>query len=475
MESFGSLDKNTYRDQIASNDGACTFLVNANMLGQNMVENNVSVEFSSPCFEFGPKCRLKSFVQALLNDNNLSNPEDHDLKFIPRKDAPKVIEDQPNRKCCIAEVDVESLHRLEKCYVGIANRCYEAGFLLDKFKREGIVNVSIKKITSYHFLLEFEDEATRQMVFSGEWSWLNVWLFKFLPWSKEFSVKSRSTWLYYVGVPLHAWNYSTFCNIVDLWGVLVSIDDKSLSFEEFIQGAIFISTDHFGKIDEIIDFHCGNKAVLVNEDFSDFVDPIDVLHKVDVSSNSFEVGNYSNKLKTNGILETSLCNSSSDAIPENEISYEDEQSVSKENVIVAKSGRRITELEGVASMSYDIMRENLLALKGSVVILSKEVVPETEDSCMEKSLSPNNAGVDSILGTNIPVGYCIFAAVAKIDCELALDFDHLWDFQQIKMGSVNLGMRIFSLQRMLQSLIVNQMWAMCLITWTHALILLATV
>ncbi|XVF24882.1 hypothetical protein REPUB_Repub13aG0165700 [Reevesia pubescens] len=161
MDSFSSIDQNTCRDQIASNDGACTFLVNANMLGQNMVDNNVSVEFSSPCFEFGPKCRLKSFVQALLNDNNLSNPEDHYLKFIPRKDAPKVIEDQPNRKCCIAKVDVELLHRLEKCCVGIANRCYEADFLLDKFKREGIVNVAIKKITSYHFLLEFEDETTR--------------------------------------------------------------------------------------------------------------------------------------------------------------------------------------------------------------------------------------------------------------------------------------------------------------------------
>ncbi|XVF24881.1 hypothetical protein REPUB_Repub13aG0165600 [Reevesia pubescens] len=133
------------------------------------------------------------------------------------------------------------------------------------------------------------------------------------------------------------------------------------------------------------------KAVLAKEDFSDVVDSIDVLHKVDVSSNSFEVGNYSNKLKTNGILEMSLCNPSSDAIPENEISYEDEQSVSKENVIVAKSGRRITELEGVASMSSDIMRVNLLALRGSAIILSKEVVPKTKDSCMEKSLSPNNA------------------------------------------------------------------------------------
>ncbi|XVF13347.1 hypothetical protein REPUB_Repub08aG0200900 [Reevesia pubescens] len=167
------------------------------------------------------------------------------------------------------------------------------------------------------------------------------------------------------------------------------------------------------------------KVVLADEDFSDFDDSVDVLHKVDVSSNSFEVRNYSNKSKTNGILETSLCNSSSDAIPENKISYEDEQSVSKENVIVAKSERRISELEGVASMSSDIMRENLLALRGSAVILSKEVVPEIEDSCMKKSLSPNNAGVDSILGTDIPVGSCIFSIVAKIDCELALDSDHL--------------------------------------------------
>ncbi|XVF13346.1 hypothetical protein REPUB_Repub08aG0200800 [Reevesia pubescens] len=161
MDSFGSLDQNRYRYQNASNDRAHTFLVNANMLGQNIMEKNVFVEFSSPCLEFGPKSRQKSFVQDLLNDNNLSNPEDHDLKFIPSKDAPKVIEDQANRKCCITEVDVESLHLLEKCYIGIANRCYEADFLLDKFKREGIVNVAIKKITSNHFYLEFEVEATR--------------------------------------------------------------------------------------------------------------------------------------------------------------------------------------------------------------------------------------------------------------------------------------------------------------------------
>ncbi|XVE96143.1 hypothetical protein REPUB_Repub02eG0196000 [Reevesia pubescens] len=105
------------------------------MLGQNMVEKNISIEVSNPCLEFGPKSRHKSFVQALLNDNNLSNPEDHGLKFIPGKDAPRAIEDQPNSKCCIVEVDVESLHRLEKCSVGIAYGCYEADFMIDKFNQ----------------------------------------------------------------------------------------------------------------------------------------------------------------------------------------------------------------------------------------------------------------------------------------------------------------------------------------------------
>ncbi|XVF13380.1 hypothetical protein REPUB_Repub08aG0203200 [Reevesia pubescens] len=167
MDSFGSLDQNRYRDQNASIGGACTSLVNANMLGQNMVEKNVFVEVSSPCLEFGPKSRHKSFVQDLLNNNNLSNPKNHDLNFILGKDAPRVIKDQLNRNCCIAEVNVESLHRSEKCYVGIVDGCYKADFWLDKFKREGIVNVAIKKIASYHFLLEFKGEATRQMVFSG--------------------------------------------------------------------------------------------------------------------------------------------------------------------------------------------------------------------------------------------------------------------------------------------------------------------
>ncbi|XVF13382.1 hypothetical protein REPUB_Repub08aG0203400 [Reevesia pubescens] len=159
VDSFGFLDQN------ASIDGARTSFVNANMLGQNMVEKNVFVEVSSPCLEFGPKFRHKSFVQDLLNNNNLSNPKNHDLNFILGKDAPRVIEDQLNRKCCIAEVNFESLHRLEKCYDGIVDGCYEADFLLDKFKRKGIVNVAIKKIASNHSLLEFKGKATRQMVF----------------------------------------------------------------------------------------------------------------------------------------------------------------------------------------------------------------------------------------------------------------------------------------------------------------------
>ncbi|XVF23991.1 hypothetical protein REPUB_Repub13aG0087900 [Reevesia pubescens] len=144
------------------------------------------------------------------------------------EDAQGVLDKISKCKVCVAKVEVEALHRLEKCLIGVASDFYEADFLLEKINFGRLGSVSMKKISGKHFILEFEDDATRLLVLNGEWYWLKEWFSDIFPWSLDFSVKSRTLWLYY-----------------------------------FNRGAILILTEQPRRIDELIELDCEGKSYLV--------------------------------------------------------------------------------------------------------------------------------------------------------------------------------------------------------------------
>ncbi|XVF00325.1 hypothetical protein REPUB_Repub03eG0275200 [Reevesia pubescens] len=59
---------------------------------------------------------------------------------------------------CAGEVDVETLHRLERSVVGTVKDYCEAITILENFKIDGVFDISVKKKSGRQFLIKFEDE-----------------------------------------------------------------------------------------------------------------------------------------------------------------------------------------------------------------------------------------------------------------------------------------------------------------------------
>ncbi|XVE98359.1 hypothetical protein REPUB_Repub03eG0099600 [Reevesia pubescens] len=245
--------------------------------------------------------------------------------------------------------------------------------------------------------------------------------------SHDFVNNSRFTWLKCVGVPLHAWNY-TFCNIIDLWGELISIDDKTLSFDEFCHGFVIILTYQVQKIDEVIELSYGEKsyAVRVYEvtfeefQFSQWMDlfvkevvislmesnvdgeSMDVQPKVDEEFHLVE--------KECDNLARVLNDSSGEMMPDFDVRVvglgistrmEVSTTFAGTNVINGKviescfkGAVTISNIKsiGLGAGLIECVDTNLMALEGGNVSWLEEVVLETKDSCMETNLLLDNDG-----------------------------------------------------------------------------------
>ncbi|XVF14237.1 hypothetical protein REPUB_Repub09cG0040800 [Reevesia pubescens] len=77
-------------------------------------------------------------------------------------------------------VDNEVICNLERYLVGVARDYYS---LMENFKINGIFDISIKKITSRQFFIEFKDMEVRNTMEQHNWLWLREWFVEIEHWS----------------------------------------------------------------------------------------------------------------------------------------------------------------------------------------------------------------------------------------------------------------------------------------------------
>ena len=126
--------------------------------------NNMAPLVTKECSE-DSEFSHKSYKQALLNQEDTENG----VKMSPAIGAPSV---SVKKKSCNAFVDSEVIHRMELCVVGRAKGLYSVEWLQEYFGTQGIYNVFTKKISAKHFLIEFPNEETVEMVKQKDWEWL---------------------------------------------------------------------------------------------------------------------------------------------------------------------------------------------------------------------------------------------------------------------------------------------------------------
>ncbi|XVF23290.1 hypothetical protein REPUB_Repub13aG0024100 [Reevesia pubescens] len=201
----------------------------------------------------------KTYLEAL---NTAALPDTtNDLPCSPSKSMKQT--SVPLIKSCPGVVENEMLHLLESCVIAVARDYFEAYRLTENFRISGVSGVYARKISGRQFLIKFDDKDLLEAMEEQDWTWLREWFDDIFRWLEDFSSRYRVTWLSCFGVPLHGWNYETFRNIASLWGVLISLDAKTLELKDFSKSSLMIMTDQLEKIDESIQLHCGSKSFSV--------------------------------------------------------------------------------------------------------------------------------------------------------------------------------------------------------------------
>lgn len=98
-----------------------------------------------------------------------------------------------------------------------------------------------------------------------------IWWFQDVkPWRGEPASHERFVWLSCFGIPLNAWNATTFKQIGELWSHFIKLDEETLRDSSFTKGKILTATEEPLKIDKWIQLEVQGLIydVLIKEDFT---------------------------------------------------------------------------------------------------------------------------------------------------------------------------------------------------------------
>ncbi|KAL4271528.1 hypothetical protein GQ457_13G014790 [Hibiscus cannabinus] len=159
---------------------------------------------------------------------------------------------------------------LETCAVAWCKGRLRGEALVKELQQVGFTGCSVMQAASEVVLLLFVTEEERKMVL--DWSDLDKWFVKVLPWSSDIGFDTRSVWVSVFGVPVQFWSQDTFANIAQFWGSLVRLDGDTVEPKSFEQDRLLIETKNWDRIAETIVMNCNGRLVSIR------VHEVDVVH-----------------------------------------------------------------------------------------------------------------------------------------------------------------------------------------------------
>ncbi|KAK8682960.1 hypothetical protein V6N13_039038 [Hibiscus sabdariffa] len=105
------------------------------------------------------------------------------------------------------------------------------------------------------FLIEIIDDELHKILEEQDWSILKEVFVEVSPWSENFKVSERSTWVAVSGIPFQCWNHTTFKRIAEVWGRLEAADENAALCKTGDKVNLLISTK---QIEEIIEVEVGS-------------------------------------------------------------------------------------------------------------------------------------------------------------------------------------------------------------------------
>ncbi|KAE8731840.1 Small nuclear ribonucleoprotein family protein [Hibiscus syriacus] len=164
-------------------------------------------------------------------------------------------------------IDEEKLQVLSNCLVGWCKDFVKIGHLARQMQAKGLTGFTLMRAAGNAILMIFEDNASLRSVKIDKSKILAEWFSIFEVWSESLVMECRRVWLVCEGVPFHAWNWDTFKNITDKWGLLLAIDESCQSPSSFDRAKIHVLTKADARIDAMVELKVGDNffKVMVHE------------------------------------------------------------------------------------------------------------------------------------------------------------------------------------------------------------------
>ncbi|KAL4386790.1 hypothetical protein GQ457_09G019190 [Hibiscus cannabinus] len=173
--------------------------------------------------------------------------------------------------------DVLKKEVLTTCAVAWCKGSLRGMELLADLKREGFTGFSMMRISGAAYLLMFTNEEDMRDLISRPA--IKQWFTKIEGWKPGVQIRSRSVWLSMVGIPIHLWSEDTFCNIAQVWGSLIRVEDATAEPQNFECARFLIETSCVDRIEEMLKLFWGEESYRIR------IQKVEVVHSHDLMCN----------------------------------------------------------------------------------------------------------------------------------------------------------------------------------------------
>ncbi|KAE8675791.1 Syntaxin of plants 21 isoform 2 [Hibiscus syriacus] len=164
-------------------------------------------------------------------------------------------------------IDEEKLQVLSNCLVGWCKDFVKIGHLARQMQAKGLIGFTLMRAAGNAILMIFEDNASLRSVKNDKSKILAEWFSIVEAWLESLVMEYRRVWLVCEGVPFHAWNWDTFKNIADKWGLLLAINESCQYPSSFNRAKIQVLTKAYARIDAMVELKVADNffKVMVHE------------------------------------------------------------------------------------------------------------------------------------------------------------------------------------------------------------------
>ncbi|GAU48923.1 hypothetical protein TSUD_301780 [Trifolium subterraneum] len=136
--------------------------------------------------------------------------------------------------------------------VGFFKKTMDFQSFHERLVMEGQFEVRATYMGGNMVLLQSSCESELSAILSFNKKWWDLCFYKIFPWKPNFLSESREIWIQIYGLPLHAWEESSFKMVAGRFGVFLDFDEATVAKDRFDVARVKLRTVRRGMIDTVL-------------------------------------------------------------------------------------------------------------------------------------------------------------------------------------------------------------------------------